>query len=302
MSRDPIELARIQRWMQSVITHPDGIEAAIASEQARSEIDVDPQDVESVITRSRALTSIERLQVYGNAYYARLLECLREEFPALVHAVGEETFSGFAFGYLQQYPSTSYTLANLGREFPRYLSETRPATAKPDGEPDWADFLIDLARLERTYAEVFDGPGGEDGQLLQPGDLAGISPERWTQARLVPVESLRLLELSFPVHEYATAVRKQDEQPAVPQPSPTYLVVGRRNYIVRRQAVTLPEFTVLQAIAAGRRVEEAIEALANALPDDANLEFLASDLQRWFRNWAAAGYFRQVELDDDAPF
>ena len=76
--------------------------------------------------RSKRRTSVERLEVYANAYYARLLECLRDEFPALLHAVGEEVFDGLAFGYLQAYPSTSYTLSNLSRNFARFLEETRP--------------------------------------------------------------------------------------------------------------------------------------------------------------------------------
>jgi hypothetical protein len=294
MSHDPIELERIQRWMQSVITHPDGIEAAIDSDAARREIDVTAQDVQRVITRSQALDSIERLRVYGNAYYARLLECLREEYPALVHAVGMETFDGFAFGYLQQYPSTSYTLAQLGRSFPKYLAETRPKREADQGGPDWADFLIDIARLERAYSEVFDGPGGEDERLLEADDLTAISPEHWPQARLIPVECLRLLTLSYPVHEYATAVRKH-QQPAPPPPSPTYLAISRREYIVRRRAVSPQEFDVLQALADGHTVGQAIEKAASDSSDD-KLDELAANLRQWFTRWAAAGYFRRLEV------
>jgi len=294
MSHDPIQLERIQRWMQSVITHPDGIEAAIDSDAARSEIDVTAKDVERVITRSQALDSIERLRVYGNAYYARLLECLREEYPALVHAVGQDTFDGFAFGYLQQYPSTSYTLAQLGRSFPQYLSETRPKRDESQGGPDWADFLIDIARLERSYSEVFDGPGGEDERLLEADDLTAIAPEQWPQARLIPVECLRLLALSYPAHDYATAVRKQ-HQPAPPQPSLTCLAISRRDYIVRRRAVSAQEFDVLQSLADGHTVGQAIEHAASDMNAE-QVDELAANLRQWFTRWATAGYFRRLDV------
>src|ERR1700693_5287793 len=105
------QLAQIQRWLQAVITHPDGVEAGLASSEARDQIDVDPGRVEQVVDPSKRRTSIERLEVYANAYYARLLECLRDEFPALLHAVGEEVFDGLAFEYLPSYPSQSYTLS-----------------------------------------------------------------------------------------------------------------------------------------------------------------------------------------------
>jgi hypothetical protein len=121
------ELGQIQRWMQAVIMHPDGVIAGIGCHDARQQIDVDSEEIESVVRRSQNQSSIERLQVYAGAYYARLLECLREEFSALAHALDKKTFDGFAIEYIQTYPSTSYTLANLGRQFPQFLMQTRPA-------------------------------------------------------------------------------------------------------------------------------------------------------------------------------
>src|SRR5262245_9550410 len=118
------DLGQVQRWMQAAIMHPGGVDEGIVSAEARGHIDVGPDQAEIVLTRSRALTALERLAVYGHAYYARLLECLREEFPVLKHALGEEVFAAFAFGYLQHYPSRSYTLFQLGSNFPRYLAET----------------------------------------------------------------------------------------------------------------------------------------------------------------------------------
>src|SRR6516225_11362495 len=119
-------LGQIQRWMQAAIMHPAGVAEGIASAEARGHIDVGPDEAESVVTRSRALTALDRLAIYGYAYYARLLECLREEFPVLKHALGAEVFDAFAAEYLQQYPSRSYTLLQLGANFPRFLAETRP--------------------------------------------------------------------------------------------------------------------------------------------------------------------------------
>ncbi|MGE0378513.1 MAG: putative DNA-binding domain-containing protein, partial [Planctomycetaceae bacterium] len=122
-------------------------------------------------------------------------------------AIGDEAFRGFVRGYLQQHPSTSYTLAELGHAFPAYLAASRPPCT---GEgPDWADFLVDLATHERTYSEVFDGPGEEQLPLLCVEDLQAIPTDRWGDVRLRTAASLRLLELRFPVHEFASAVRHE---------------------------------------------------------------------------------------------
>ncbi len=288
---DPTELARIQQWMQSVIMHPDGVEAGIESPATRTSIDIASDQVEDVICRSSAQTSIERLHVYANAYYARLLEVLDSEFPALVHALGEELFQDFAFGYLQQYPSQSYTLGDLSAKFPEYLAHTRPPREPADAEPDWADFLVDLAALERTYSEVFDGRGIEGQELLKVDDLRKISLDRWPNVRLVPVPCMRLLKLRFAVHEYATSIRRK-ENPELPAPSPTWLIVTRRDYIVRRIAVEESEFVALSALVGGGSIADALEAAQNRWLGD--FDQLASEVQRWFRDWSAAGYFQGI--------
>lgn len=287
------DLDQVQRWMQAVIMHPDGVAAGIESETAQQQIAVRPEEIEEVVCRSRNQTSIERLQVYAGAYYARLLECLRGEFPALAQALGEETFDGFAFAYLQSYPSTSYTLGNLGRNFPRFLAETRPTDMAPVDGPSWPDFLIDLATVERLYCEVFDGPGTENERILQADDLAAVSPEQWPEARLVPVPCLHLLTLAYPVHEYITAVRHGAEA-VIPAPSATHLVVTRREYVVRRRAASPLEYGLLASLTAGETVGSAIERAASVPGID--VERLATELQQWFRNWAAAAYFQRIEL------
>jgi len=286
------DLDRLQRWVQTVIMNVGGARAGVASDAARGVLAVEPEEVERIVTPSRTLTGLERLEIYHRAYYARLLECLREEFPVLCHAAGEEAFDQFALAYLQKYPSRSYTLNQLGAHFPRYLAESRPAGEGDADGVGWPDFLIDLATLEQTYAEVFDGPGVEGRRLLDPEQLLATPTERWPDARLVPVVCLRLLALRFPVHKYVAAVRKKKE-PAFPEPAETYLAVTRRDYVVRRYELAHVPYVLLGALAAGQPVGEAVARAAEAAPD---VEALAADLPQWFRNWTAEGFFQAVEL------
>jgi hypothetical protein len=284
-----LELARIQQWMQAVITHPAGVPAGLQSSEAYRALDVSPEQVESVIDRSQAQTSIERLSVYANAYFARLLEVLAAEFPALVFALGENLFQEFALGYLREHPSRSCTLADLGSSFPEYLAKTRPP--RETGGPDWADFLIDLATLERTYSEVFDGAGAEGQQLLQSDELRSLDAKQFLKLRFVPVPCLRLLSLRFPVHEYASAVRKQ-EHPDLPAPAPTWLAVTRRDYVVRRAAVSSPEFAALGVLVDGGDVAASLEAAQAHWIGD--VESLIPAVRGWFYNWSAARYFQGI--------
>lgn len=283
-------LSDIQRWMQSVITEPGGVSAGIESPTAREIIDVSVEQIESVIRPSRQLDSVSRLHVYGHAYFARLIECLEGEFPAVKHVLGEDMFRSFALSYLHERPSRSYTLSELGREFPDFLKTTRPAELADGG---WADFLIDLAQLEWTYSQVFNGPGIEQIRTLQTEDLQHIGPEIWSRCRLNPIPCLRLEQYGFPVHEYASAIRKQQEPEGFPAAERTWLVITRRDYIVRRTPVSEAEFAVLGWLCEGLEIEETIERAIETFSGQ-----IEPDIPEWFRDWATAGYFLSLELPD----
>jgi len=283
------DLNQIQNWMQAAIMHPAGTLEGMASDEARCHIDVGQSGANAVVTGSNSMSALERLSIYSFAYFARLLECMREEFPVLTHALGEETFDAFAVGYLQAYPSRSYTLFQLADNFPRYLAETRPDPAE-DGEllPGWPDFLIDLATLELTLSRVFDGPGVEGEALLDAEQLRKLSPESLLESRLVGVPCLQLLALKFPVHTYFTAV-KQSHDPEFPEPAETWLAVTRRNFVVRHYELSRPAFELLQALLGGATFAEAIERAAESAGDD--LDRFSNNLRAWFQDWAAEGFF-----------
>lgn len=279
---DPVKprtLAEQQNWFQAAVTHPDGVGAGATS------------PIEDVVTASRRLDATSRLSVYANAYFARLVECLEEVFPLVRRSVGEEAFSGFAFGYLQACPSHSYTLAELGRRFPAYLEETRPPR---EGEtPDWVDLLVDLARLEWAIYEVFDGPGIEREPGVREGDLVNLTPEAWVHARLEPSPALRTLVLRFPLHDYFTRLKvaAPDEAVTPPDAGASWMALSRRDYVVRRHPLTRAQFEVLSRLQAGGTVEEAVMAGAAVA---GGVSGFAADLGGWFRDWAAGRFFRSL--------
>jgi hypothetical protein len=292
------DLGTVQRWFQSVISHPDGVAGGVEAEEAQRLMRLRRSELEKVIRRSKNLSAEERLGIYANAYYARLLECLRESFPVLCKALGRELFDEFAFDYLQRYPSQSYTLSRLGDRFADFLEETRPDRAAPGETPavDWPDFLIDLARLEWTIEQVFDGPGVEGMALLSAADLRGIEAARFGEARLRPVVCLKLLTFKYPVNEYYTAARRlgeATEAPDTPAPGTQYLALTRRDYVVRRIVLSAAQHALLTALEEGVKVNDAIALAAAKWNGDETM--FARAIGEWFEQWSAAGIFERVE-------
>ena len=170
------------------------------------------------------------------------------------------------------------------------MTDTRPATADA---ADWSDFLIDLARLERTLSEVFDGPGCEAKPPLNHEEILAIDSERWPQARLTTAPCLRLLALRFPLNDYYTAIKSGGESP-LPQAADAWLAITRRDYIVRRYSLNRPQFILLSELQRGQTVGEAIAAAAKE--DSGGVDQLAADLHDWFRIWTAAPMFESAQV------
>jgi hypothetical protein len=295
MSSPEPRLEQVQRWMQSVIMHRGGVAEGVDSPEARAHLDVTLADLETVIRPSCRLSSAERLEIYVNAYYARLMECLDEEFAATRYALGHELFGALAFGYLQHYPSQSYTLGALGANFPRYLAESRlhAQEAPQDAGAAWPDFIVELATFERALYEVYDGPGTERGKTLSPDQLARLAPAAWDEVRLIAAPCLRLERFEHPVHEF-WAARKDGGQPPASAPRPTWLAIHRRDYVVERSELPRDAFALLAQIARGATLSQAIAAaLASSTTGGANLE---TQLAGWFAQWAADGFFVGFEV------
>lgn len=286
----------LQRWMQAVITHVGGAEEGVMASEAQAAISIGTSEVEKVIRPSGKLTALERLSVYSNAYYARLLECLGGCFPVLKRALGDEVFDSFGIEYLQDYPSQSYTLDRLGEHFCDFLKETRPEPEDGNEDTDWPDFLIDLATLEWTIGRVFDGPGAEEHSALTAEMLTAFPAVRFPEARLATVTGLRLLSFSYPVSAYFTAIRRATENETVPIPGPKteHVAVFRRDFVVRRYHLSKPQLLLLQQIQTGATVAEAITAAAAEM--DTDDETLADSLQSWFRLWSKEGFFEAITL------
>jgi hypothetical protein len=52
------------------------------------------REVRRIIRSDQRLAAIERINIYVNAYFYRLLECLKEEFPATLAVIGANDFAG----------------------------------------------------------------------------------------------------------------------------------------------------------------------------------------------------------------
>jgi hypothetical protein len=259
------DLATLQRWMYAAVTSPDLSDGDVV--------------VNEVVARSDHLSAAERLAVYRRGYRQRLVECMREMHPASRHVLGDEVFDAFALDYLAGHPPAGYTLFRVDDGFADYLSETRPDRDAPaEQRYGWADLLVDLARLERAWLDVYDGPGTEGTIALSPADLLDGD-----DVAVVLAPCLRLLEASHPVAGYLDAVRRGAD-PELPRPRATRYVLSRRDYVVTVTELDEPAFALLATLRAGAHLGAAAVGAGVSL----------HTARAWLREWADRGWLMSV--------
>lgn len=288
-------LDALQRWFQATVTHPAGVAAGAQSDAAVAAIANGA--VDEIACDSLRQTAEERLAVYAHAYWARLLDCLREEFPVLRITVGTEAFDGLAVGYLMAHPPTSYTLGRLSERFPAYLQ----STVTGDEADAFSALVVDLARLEQSVNDVFDVPGGETLGFLTTEHLDRLAPELRGTLRLSLLPTARLLSFRTNVNAVFTATRAGAATLPMPEIRPTFAALTRRDYVVRRISLSRMQFELLTSIAGGQSLNEALGALCDGQAEvqassiDVIEPIDADTLQSWFAEWARVGIFASVE-------
>lgn len=271
-------LTALERWMQVLLTHPAGPGVGAASPEARA---TPALTIPDVFLPSKELSGEERLGVYCEMYFARLIEVLEEEFPAFVHLVGHARAHALFQDYAARHPSRHYSLNVFGKGLAGFLGD------EADEFEDRA-FALELVRLERSIQDVFDAP---ECASLAADAIAAVPPERWGRARLVPIPAFALHAFAHPVNAWYQAFRDETPRPS-PAPEPSYLAVFRQEGRVWRMDLSRAQHALLAGLAAGLALEPALARLAE---EGFDLAEFGPEIQGWFRTWAAEGFFASIE-------
>jgi hypothetical protein len=279
----PVPLSPLEVWFASVITHPESAIAGVLAANDVAALGVHTEnDLARVVTAGPRLSELECLDIYHYAYRARLVECLADDYPALAHALGADAFDALCGAYIATHPSTSTSLNAFGRHMSAFA-------ASQGGEH--AAFASDLAALEWAMVEVVHAPAAP---TLSLEGLAELPPDRWSDARLFPSPTARIVHSRFPVNAYFQAFR-EDREPAIPARASSATVVYRRGYVVWRMDLTPAMAGLLDALFEGATVGDALSVVELHAESEDAIEEAKRSVTVWFREWVAGGVFAQID-------
>jgi hypothetical protein len=285
---DTPSLAAVQARLQRLISGPEGVEVALAAAG-----DASASGLAELVRGDRGLAPAARLSVYANAFFARLHDCLREDFGALARALGPAGFHDLVKTYLMVHPPRQPSLRHAGAHVAEHVSAA-PFAAIFSRRCAYA---ADLARLEWAIAEAFSAA---DAPVLAREALAAVAPEDFGGLRFELAPSLRLLACDWPVHrvrerfDHEAAGAVWDAAPELAA-EPTWLLVFRPGERVRYRALRRPDHAALAAARAGETFAAICERLA-AEVGDAQAAARAAEL---LSSWIGDGLLARVRLGAD---
>lgn len=215
------------------------------------------------------------INVYRNAYRARMVDALRDTYERTARWVGEAAFRAAAAHHVIQNPPSSWTLDHVAQGFVEVLEQLF-AGDREVAELAWLEWAMHQAYVAGDAAPM-DAAGFADAS-------AGFGEGDWAGLRLEFLPSLHLRAMSQDVGALWNALATDDFQaPDHALPEPATLIVWREGLRPTFMPLDDRGGRSLALLLNGGNYGGMVESLAAQLGDQEAVMQAGAMLGRWLR-------------------
>jgi hypothetical protein len=230
-------------------------------------------DASSLTLETPSFSKQERLQIYHDAYRLRLIDALRNDYPALETYVDDDEFIALAIEFIAEHPSHHPSLRWLGEKLPSFLRQ----------HAHWKERIevVELAEFEWRQVTAFDAA---DTPLASIDELCTLPPEQWMTLKLELHPSLQLIHCHSNAPTLWNSLIKDKAAIAIEftQDTQTWLM-WRENLQVVYRPVDAAEAWALKAFITQKNFSDVCEGLCEWFAADQVPMHAAQYLQHWIR-------------------
>ncbi len=213
------------------------------------------------IVSTEAASAAERIAIYRASVLGIQSDALAAIYPVVQQLVGEKFFTAMAHTYLQQHPSPSGDLHQLGEQMGDFLGDYAPAASLP--------YLADTARLEWACHRAFHAA---DDPTFDFTAFAEIPAEQQGALVFSPSHSLQTLDSPWPVHRIWAMHQddaEQQQQKIDLDEGDAKLLVSRPQRSLEITPLSDPQWTFIQQIRQGATLNTLLadDSLASHVPE-----------------------------------
>lgn len=176
-----LRLAEVQRLLYRFITSPNGVEKGLAVEN-----DVPKNGIGALITEDDRMNAVDRVGIYADMYFYRLLDAIRVDFSATVEILGNAHFHNLITSCLVACPPSRPSITDASRNLAEFVQHSA-----------WCDefpFSRDVILVDRALLEVFLAA---DAVAISFDELRAVPPSAWASLRFRAHPASRVLECEW---------------------------------------------------------------------------------------------------------
>lgn len=268
----PEHLRLVQEWFGEIITQPL-VNEYIAT-TAPSGLSIQEEACLNIVP-SPTLKPHERIQIYNQQYWWRLLGVLQDSYPCLTRLFGQNDFNtAIGVPYLLKHRPDSWSLNELGDKLPAWIQDTYIN--------DDAALVSAAATVDAAFHALFYIP------LKAP-----LSPEQ-IESKLLLQPHVKLFAYPFDIFTFRQELLLQPINYWVEAPFPNLKKGPFYTLLFRTlkgntawKSIQKSEYCLLQNFQKGCTLDAACTWLEEQ-PDEIRTQ-AEENLEKWFHEWSSKG-------------
>lgn len=274
----PDELKDTQKWFASIITRP--------IDQDNNIMPVSPtgnsieEESKQYIVPSKGLKEYERIQIYNQQYWWRLLTIMHENFPLVTRLFGYYNFNQqIGFPYLEKYPPNHWSLNYLGNLLSDFLNENYLNDDK--------ELVFDAAEIDYCYSLSFFA------EKKEAIDFNKEAEKNLSTLKLTLQPHVFLFKLNYDLFSFRYQMLQEspdhwieNEFPVLEKGNYCFIVYRNKQNFVVSEIISEVAYQILEKFkSAGASIDDVCEWLETEDDEVSNEAML--NMQKWFQDWAA---------------
>lgn len=277
-------LQSTQEWFATILTHRMGENDTIQSYSPNGILIA--EEAARYIIPSPTLQPHQRMQIYNQQYWWRLLNTLHLNFPLVTRLFGFQAFNEqIGIPFILKYPPCHWSLTLLGESLPKWVMECYQ-------EPDQS-LIYNAASLDWAYTASFIAP------QFPPLDLSHLvegNQESLLSHTFYLQSHIYLFTWEYDLMTFRGSFVKQEVDywvenpfPELPKGKAYYFILYRNgiNNIAWRE-ISKGELLLLECFKKGTSIESVCEYIETQ--ETSLYEEMETNLQNWMQNWTQAGW------------
>lgn len=273
----PPSLLDLQTWVARLLVRPlrESDDFSIPIYDAAMN-----EEIAQKIGAGPTLTAQQRIGIYNQQYWFRLLNLLQQDYPILVRLFGYHNFNRqIAEPYLLQYVPNHWSLAYLGSHLPQWIADFY--------QKDNQRLILECAQVDEAYNRLFFAPKFSS---LSTNELQQIEDRAIFLQPCIALFQFDADLFAFRKELLSKEVEywEQNEWPSVQWSHAHYFALVCSEGAFRCEEISLGEFRLLKAFERGAKLDD---ALSLCTQED------AAHIGDWFCKWAQKRWLTTSHLD-----